>query len=29
MDEVGMLEFFEDLDFYVELFLHKLWLFVA
>lgn len=27
--EVGVLEFFEDLDFYVELFLHKLWLFVA
>lgn len=29
VDEVGMLEFFEDLNFYVELFLHKLWLFVA
>lgn len=29
MDEVGMLEFFEYLYFYVKLFLNKLWLFVA
>lgn len=29
MYEIGVLEFLEDLDFYVELVLHKLWLFVA
>lgn len=29
VDEVGMLEFLEYLYFYIELFLHKLWLFVA
>lgn len=29
VDEVGMPEFLEYLYFYVELFLHKLWLFVA
>lgn len=29
MDEIGVFEFLKDLDFYVELVLHKLWLFVA